>query len=245
MTATRAATTAAPPAAAEPPPLANAAEVATAVAASATTTGTVDAASLNTPDLTDQTIPAASWKKRMRLYKQGEHLCPVLARKPQAHNHSQEGSLSHHQNNERLWPPKEISVGRLSKATCTRTRIFRKRSFRPPIHRNGHTYPHVSGAFWKRSGPKTELFENAPESGSFKNGRFGSGSVFACEHGIRIFSATVSKAIKNGVPQRWILLHVHLQVAAHFFLFRRELPSKTKRRMVAVVFRSNSTSSSS
>ena len=53
------------------------------------------------------------WKKRMRLYQQGEHLCPVLARKPQAHNHSQEGSLSHHQDNERLWPPKERSVWRL------------------------------------------------------------------------------------------------------------------------------------
>ena len=49
----------------------------------------------------------------MRLYKQGEHLCPVLARKPQAHNHSQEGSLSHHQDKERLWPPKERSVWRL------------------------------------------------------------------------------------------------------------------------------------
>ena len=34
-------------------------------------------------------------------------------------------------------------------------------------------------------------------------------------------------------------------VAAHFFLFRRELSSKIKRRMVAVVFRSNPTSSSS
>ena len=33
--------------------------------------------------------------------------------------------------------------------------------------------------------------------------------------------------------------------AAHFFLFGRELPSKTKRRMVAVVFKSNSTLSSS
>ena len=34
-------------------------------------------------------------------------------------------------------------------------------------------------------------------------------------------------------------------VAAHFFLFRRELPSKTKLSMVAVIFRSNSMSSSS
>ena len=34
-------------------------------------------------------------------------------------------------------------------------------------------------------------------------------------------------------------------VAAHFFLFRRELPSKTKRSMVAVVVRNNSTSFSS
>ena len=32
-------------------------------------------------------------------------------------------------------------------------------------------------------------------------------------------------------------------VADYFFLFRRELPPKTKRRMVAVVFRSNSPSS--
>ena len=61
--ATAAATTAAPPSAAEPPPLANAVEVATAVVASATTTSTLDAASLNTPDITDQTIPAAMEEK--------------------------------------------------------------------------------------------------------------------------------------------------------------------------------------
>ena len=54
--------------------------------------------------------------------------------------------------------------------------LFENGAFRPRIHRNGHTYPHVSGAFWKRSGPKTKLFENAPESGSFENGGFGSGS---------------------------------------------------------------------
>ena len=54
--------------------------------------------------------------------------------------------------------------------------LFENGAFRPRIHRNGHTYPHVSGAFGKRSGPKTELFENAPESGSFENGGFGSGS---------------------------------------------------------------------
>ena len=54
--------------------------------------------------------------------------------------------------------------------------LFENGAFRPRIHRNGHTYPHVSGAFWKRLGPKTELFENAPESGSFENGGFGSGS---------------------------------------------------------------------
>ena len=34
-------------------------------------------------------------------------------------------------------------------------------------------------------------------------------------------------------------------VAANFFLFRRELPSNTIRRIVSVLFRSNSTSSSS
>ena len=54
--------------------------------------------------------------------------------------------------------------------------LFENGAFRPRIHRDGHTHPHVSGAFWKRLGPKTELFENAPESGSFENGGFGSGS---------------------------------------------------------------------
>ena len=49
----------------------------------------------------------------MRSYKQGDHLCPVLARKPKAHNHSQEESLNHHQDKERLWLPEERSVWRL------------------------------------------------------------------------------------------------------------------------------------
>ena len=58
MTATAAATTAAPP-----PRSANAAEVATAVTVSATTTCIMDAAFLNTPDITDETIPGALEEK--------------------------------------------------------------------------------------------------------------------------------------------------------------------------------------
>ena len=57
--------------------------------------------------------------------------------------------------------------------------LFENVAFRPRIHSNGHTYPQGSGAFWKRSAPNTELFENAPESGSFENGGLVSGS-FLC-----------------------------------------------------------------
>ena len=69
--------------------------------------------------------------------------------------------------------------------------LFENGAFRPRIHRNGHTYPHVSGAFRKRS-----------RKWIFRKRRFRIRIFFACEHGIRIFSATVSKAIKNGLPTR-------------------------------------------
>ena len=126
--------------------------------------------------------------------------------------------------------------------------LFENGAFRPRIHRNGHTYPHVSGAFWKRSGPKTELFENAPESGSFGNGGFGSGSFLRVNMVSGSFLPLSSRRSKLACPSdeycfTCICSFVAETGSSSFFLFRRKLPSKTKRRMVAVVFRSNSTSS--
>ena len=72
----------------------------------------------------------------------------------------------------------------------------------------------------------------------FRKRRFRIRIFFVCEHGIRIFSATVSKESNNGLPtatmniaSRACAVSLPKPVAAYFFLFRRELPSKTKRRM--------------
>ena len=113
------------------------------------------------------------------------------------------------------------------------------------MHRNGHTYPHGSGAFGKRSAPNPELFESAPESGSFENGGFVSGS-FLClnivsESYLQLFPRRSTKKKKkkkkkkacpsDNIASRACAVSLPKPVAAHFFLFRRELPSKTKRRM--------------
>ena len=127
--------------------------------------------------------------------------------------------------------------------------LFENGAFWPRIHRNGHTYPNVSGAFWKRSGPKTELFENAPESGSFENGGFGSGSFLRVNMESGSFLPLFPRRSKMACPSDEYCFTCICSLIAEtgsssFLFFRRELPSKTKRKMVAVVFRSNSTSSS-
>ena len=104
----------------------------------------------------------------------------------------------------------------IPKATCTRTRVFSKTELFDPRYRNGHTYP--------------ELFENALAS----KRRFRIRFFVACEHGIRIFSATVSKdqnwlAQAINIASRACAVSLPKLVATHLFLFRRELPSKTKR----------------
>ena len=46
--------------------------------------------------------------------------------------------------------------------------------------------------------------------------------LLGCEHGIRIFSATVSKVINNGLPKRWLLLHVHTVTGGESVVPRRK-----------------------
>ena len=114
--------------------------------------------------------------------------------------------------------------------------LFGNAAFRPRIHRNGHTYPHVSGAFWKRSDPKTELFVNAPESGSFENGGFGSGSFFACEHGIRdpdLFCHCFQgdqkwHAQAMNIASRAFAVSLPKSVAAHFFFVSKGVAFENK-----------------
>ena len=146
------------------------------------------------------------------------------------------------------WPARNLSSSRL-RLRAHALGSFEKGAFRPRIHRNGHTYPHVSGAFWKRWGPKTGLFKNAAESGSFENGGFGSGSLLRVNMVSGSFLPLFPRRSKMACPSDdyascAFAVSFPKPVAAHFFLFRRELPSKTKRSMVAVVVRSNSTSSS-
>ena len=66
----------------------------------------------------------------------------------------------------------------------------------------------------KTLGPQNGAFRKRSRKWIFRKRRFRIRILFACEHGIRISSAPVSKAIKNGLPKRWILLHVHLQSLA-------------------------------
>ena len=100
-------------------------------------------------------------------------------------------------------------------ATCTRTPVFSKMELFDPGY--------IETVTCIRTYPNSKLFENArprdpkrsfsktPPKWTFRKRRFRIRIFFEFEHSIRIFSATVSKAIKNGLPKRWILLHVHLQ----------------------------------
>ena len=128
--------------------------------------------------------------------------------------------------------------------------LFENEAFRPRIHRNGHTYPHVSGAFWNARAPKRSFSKTLPKVDLSKT-EVSDRDLFCvwtwypdlfchCFQGDQKWRAQAMN-----IASRAFAVSLPKPVAAHFFLFRRELPSNTKRRMVVVVFRSNSTSSPS